>query len=91
MLNRNKVDNGTLYMGEEELRNILRRYLYSYRFHFQGNNPDKVVIPMFSSVGGVDITYEPAEEQDPPEKDIPIKEAPKEVTNATNGGQVNQG
>lgn len=68
MLKRTETVNGVITIGEEELRNILAKYLYSYRFHFGGNNPTEIIIPMFSTVGGVDISYEPAIDQDPPEK-----------------------
>jgi len=53
-----RVEGEVLYLGSEELSNIVKAMCRGYRFLHENKNPTSIVIPNLVEVEGVKVVYE---------------------------------
>ena len=58
MENRNRAENGIIYMGETEFRMLMVRLIVSHKFHNDNQMPKKIVLPAVDEIEGVKIEQE---------------------------------
>ena len=61
-MSNSRIEEGTIYIGTEELSILIGHMIRGYKFLNQNNEPKKVVIPHITEVKGVKINYALPEE-----------------------------
>lgn len=61
-----EIKDGSVFMGTEEMENIIKMLIKGYRFRNSNLDPKSVVIPEIKIVDGVKIVYETGEVQSKP-------------------------
>lgn len=56
-MERNTIQDNKFFMGEREFTNIIYVLIRAYRFRNNNQNPEAVVLPNITEVGGVKVEF----------------------------------
>ena len=56
-MERNTIQDNKFFMGEREFTNIIWVLIRAYRFRNKNQNPEAIVLPDITEVGGVRIEF----------------------------------